>query len=72
MAEPKIVQVVIEQDGVLAIAKIPKGAERLLLSILSTNEDGRIKAIRLPEDVKMVPLSETVAVQMEEGMGGNE
>lgn len=58
MAEPKIVQVILDQDGVLASAKIPPGTERLLLSILATNDDGRIKAVRLPEDVKMVPLSE--------------
>lgn len=63
MAEPKIVQVILDQDGVLASAKIPPGTERLLLSILATNDDGRIKAVRLPEDVKMVPLSELEGAQ---------
>lgn len=55
-----IVSIVIEVDGQLCHAKVPKGTEQMILSILRANEGGKIEAVKLPPDWKKVTLAEAV------------
>lgn len=55
-----IVSVVIEVDGQLCYAKVPKGMDKMILSLLQANEDGKIQAVKLPESWKKVALSEAI------------
>ena len=56
-----IVSIVIEVDGQLCHAKVPKGTEQMILSILQANEGGKIEVVKLPPDWKKVTLAEAVA-----------
>lgn len=56
-----IVQIIIEVDGQLCNAKVPKGMEHMILSILQANEDCKIAAVKLPPSWKKISLAEAVA-----------
>lgn len=60
MTDIKVVQVVIKVDGQLCHAKVPEGMDRMILSILQANEDGKIAAIKLPDSWKKMSLKEAM------------
>lgn len=63
----KIVQIIIDVDGQLCHAAIPKGMNHMILSILQANDDGKIKAVKLPESARMVSLAEALKSEVTRG-----
>lgn len=55
-----IVQITIEVDGQLCYAKIPDGAEAIIIQMLRDIDSGSIQAIKLPDSWNKVTLKEAM------------
>lgn len=60
MTDISIVQITIEVDGQLCYAKVPDGAEQLIIRMLQDSATGSIQAIKLPDSWKKVSLKEAI------------
>lgn len=50
-------QIVVEHDGKLAMVKVEENVQDMVLALIaSLSPDGKLQLIRLPDDIKMVPL----------------
>jgi hypothetical protein len=51
-------QIVVEHDGKLAMVKVEENVQDMVLALIaSLSPDGKLQLIRLPDDIKMVPLT---------------